>query len=65
MEMVGVIAFIHALMGYIARHYGEVRIGFDRVGATAVDAAEPTAELPSQASHPFGASVPGTTLLRD
>jgi hypothetical protein len=66
MEMVGVIAFIHALMVYIARYYGEVRIGFDAVGARALDAAEPPAEMQeSQVANPFGASVPAATLVRD
>lgn len=41
MEMAGVITFIHALMDYIARHYGEVRFGFGGVGVTAPDAMEP------------------------
>ena len=65
MEMVGVIAFIHALMDHIARYYGEIRIGFDHVGATSMHTVEPTAELPDQAANPFGASVPATTLLPD
>ena len=38
MEMAGVIAFIHALLIYIAIHHGEVRIGFEGITATAVDA---------------------------
>jgi hypothetical protein len=66
MEMVGAIAFIHALMNHMARYYGEVRIGFDHVDEPALDAVEPVVEMDeSHASNPFGPSVPATTLLRD
>ena len=43
MEMLGAIAFIHALLGYVARQFGEVRIGFEGVAATAADVVEPDA----------------------
>ncbi|GAB3094405.1 hypothetical protein [Lysobacter terrae] len=35
MEMVGVIFFIQALLGYIAQRFGELRIGFEGVAVTA------------------------------
>jgi hypothetical protein len=66
MEMVGAIAFIHALMDHIARYYGEVRIGFGHAGAPALGAVDAVVEMDeSHASNPFGASVPATPLLRD
>jgi hypothetical protein len=38
---------------------------FDAVGARALDAAEPPAEMQeSQVANPFGASVPAATLVR-
>ncbi|MFS8063342.1 MAG: hypothetical protein ACMG5Z_02025 [Luteimonas sp.] len=64
MEMFGVIAFIHALMGYIARKYGEVRLGFDNIAAIAAGELVPEMQN-DQASSPLGASMPGATLLRD
>jgi hypothetical protein len=43
MEMMGVIGFIHALLAYIATHYGEVRFAFAGAHATAT-ATEPANE---------------------
>ena len=66
MEMVGVIAFIHALMDHIARYYGEVRIGFDRAGAPALDAIEPDADMQQrQPANPLATPMPAPTLLRE
>ncbi|GAB3384702.1 hypothetical protein [Lysobacter fragariae] len=40
MEMAGVIAFIHALLRYVAGRYGEVRIGIEGAHAVAADSFE-------------------------
>ena len=57
MEMIGVIAFIHSLMLHIARSYGDVRIGFDNVAATAKDVIELAPEAPEiQVANPLGLS---------
>lgn len=44
MEMAGIIMFIHALLAHISTMYGEVRLRFDGVGATAKETIEPTLE---------------------
>lgn len=55
MEMIGVIAFIHALLSYIAMRFGEVRFGFDDARAAAnatAPASQPQTDQPALAGQP-------------
>jgi hypothetical protein len=59
MEMIGVIAFIHVLLGYVGARYQEIRIGFD--AARAADAVEPASDQ-AQAAALIGSTAGLSTL---
>ena len=55
MEMIGIVAFIHALLHYMAARYGEVRFGFD--GALAATAEVETVPQSQVETTPIGPAL--------